>query len=297
MKGIIKANLIKEALPYLKKFKGNRVLIKYGGSLMDNSRVNEGIIKDIASLKLLGLKPIIVHGGGNEISAMLNKLKIESSFVDGIRVSSKECVEVVEMVLAGKINKGIVADLAKEGVKAIGISGKDGDLLRAKKFIGEVDLGFVGEITDVKSEIVELLLEKDYIPVIAPIARDEEGNSYNINADYAAVAIASALKVEKLIFLTDVGGVLMDKDNLDSTIHYLSKARALELIGSGVISGGMIPKVNSCIQAVDSGVSMAHIIDGRLEHPLISEIYTYDGTGTMIYEREEDYEGIIAKIS
>lgn len=297
MEGIIKANFIKEALPFFKKFKGNKIVIKYGGSAMESSKANETIIKDIVTLKALGLKPIVVHGGGSEISAMLDMLKIESSFVDGLRVSSKECVEVVEMVLSGKINKGIVSKLSKEGAKAIGLSGKDGDLLHAKKIRGKVDLGFVGEITDVKSEVIEMLIDMDYIPVIAPIAMDGEGNTYNVNADYAAVAIAAALKAEKLVFLTDVEGVLMDKDNPHSIIHYLSKGKALELIDSGVINGGMIPKVNSCIEAVNSGVSMAHIIDGRQEHPLMLEIYTHDGIGTMIYEKEEDYEGNIAKIS
>jgi acetylglutamate kinase len=286
---IEKAKVLIEALPYIRAFNSNIVVVKYGGSAMLDPKVNETIIQDIVLLKLVGLKPIVVHGGGPEINKMLERVGIQSEFVDGLRVTTKETVEVVEMVLAGKVNKQIVSMIAGQGGQAVGITGKDGKLLETRKIQkGNVDLGFVGEIVKVNTEIINSLVNSDFVPVICPIGADDEGNTYNINADYAAVAIAGALKAEKLVFLTDVEGVLKDKNDPESLISYLSKRQAIEYIEEGIIAGGMIPKVECCMEAIDQGVSMVHILDGRVPHALILEIYTHQGIGTLIYDKEED---------
>lgn len=284
---IEKAKVLIEALPYIRAFNGNKVVIKYGGSAMLDPKINETIVQDIVLLKLVGLKPIVVHGGGPEINTMLDKVGIKSEFIQGLRVTTAETVEVVEMVLAGKVNKNIVSMITGQGGNAVGISGKDGKLLEAQKMSKEVDLGFVGEIVKVNTQLIDTLIENDFIPVISPIGSDHEGNTYNINADYAAVAIAGALKAEKLVFLTDVEGVLKDKADPSSLISYLNKEEALEYIQEGIIAGGMIPKVECCIEAINEGVSMVHILDGRVQHALILEIYTHSGIGTMIYDKEE----------
>ena len=282
---IEKAKVLIEALPYIRAFNGNTVVIKYGGSAMLDDRVNQTIIQDIALLKLVGIKPIIVHGGGSEINNMLTRMAIQSEFINGLRVTTKETLEIVEMVLAGKINKKIVERLTSQETMAVGITGKDAKLLECKKIeANPIDLGFVGEIEKVNTGILTTLIESDFIPVIAPIGCDQEGNTYNINADYAAVAIAGALKAEKLVFLTDVEGVLGDKDNPNTLISYLDKEQAKMYIEQGIICGGMIPKVQCCIQAIDKGVEMVHILDGRVEHSLILEIYTHKGIGTMVYK-------------
>ena len=286
---IEKAKVLSEALPYIQAFKDQVVVIKYGGSAMLDAKINETIIQDMVLLKSVGLRPVIVHGGGPEINQMLNKMAIESSFIDGLRITTKETVEVVEMVLAGKVNKKIVSMIHEQGGSAVGLTGKDGQMIEAKKLEKEgIDLGFVGEITKVHTKLINTLIEDDFIPVIAPIGTDKEGHTYNINADYVAVAVAGALNAQKLVFLTDVEGVLKDKENPSSLISYLSKSEAVDYLEDGTIKGGMIPKVACCLEAIDKGVEMVHILDGRVQHALILEIYTHKGIGTMIYKGEEE---------
>lgn len=283
-----KAKVLSEALPYIQAFKDQIVVIKYGGSAMLDPSINKTIVQDMVLLKSVGLKPVIVHGGGPEINQMLERMAIESSFVDGLRVTTKETVEVVEMVLAGKVNKKIVSMIHDQGGSAVGLTGKDGLMIEAKKMNkAGVDLGFVGEITKINTKLINTLIEGDFIPVIAPIGTDHEGNTYNINADYVAVGIAGALKAQKLVFLTDVEGVLKDKDSPDSLISYLSKEEAQAYLKDGTIAGGMIPKVACCLEAMEQGVEMVHILDGRVEHSLILEIYTHTGIGTMLYSKKE----------
>lgn len=286
---IEKAKVLIEALPYIRAFNGNIVVVKYGGSAMLDPEINQSIVQDIVLMKLVGLKPVIVHGGGPEINQMLDRVGIQSEFVDGLRVTTKETVEVVEMVLAGKVNKSIVSMINEHGGNAVGITGKDGRLLETTKINkGYIDLGYVGEIAKVNTGIIKTLIDNDFIPIISPIGADDQGNTYNINADYAAVAIASALKAEKLVFLTDVEGVLKDKNDSSSLISYLSTKQAKKYIEKGIIAGGMIPKVECCMKALYKGVSMVHILDGRLQHALILEIYTKKGIGTMMYHKEDE---------
>lgn len=283
-----KAKVLSEALPYIQAFKDQIVVIKYGGSAMLDPAINKTIVQDMVLLKSVGLKPVIVHGGGPEINQMLNKMSIESSFIDGLRVTTKETVEVVEMVLAGKVNKKIVSMIHDQGGSAVGLTGKDGLMIEAKKMNKEgIDLGFVGDVTKINTKLIDTLIEGDFIPVIAPIGTDRMGNTYNINADYAAVAIAGALKAQKLVFLTDVEGVLKDKDDPSSLMSYLSKEEAKGYLEDGTIKGGMIPKVTCCLEAMEEGVEMVHILDGRVEHSLILEIYTHKGIGTMLYTKAE----------
>ncbi len=285
--GLEKAKVLIDALPYIREFNGNTVVIKYGGSAMLDPEINKTIVQDIVLLKLVGLKPVIVHGGGPEINSMLKRLDIQSEFINGLRVTTKETMEVVEMVLAGKVNKQIVEMISGQGGCPVGLTGKDGKILRAKKLNKDgVDLGFVGEIEKVNTRLIKSLIDNDFIPIIAPIGSDDEGNTYNINADYAAVAIAGALNAQKLVFLTDVEGVLKDKDDPESLISFLSDIEAKKHIESGIIAGGMIPKVECCMEAIEEGVSMVHILDGRKKHALILEIYTPNGIGTMIYKKE-----------
>lgn len=286
--GLEKAKVLIDALPYIREFNGNTVVIKYGGSAMLDPEINKTIVQDIVLLKLVGLKPVIVHGGGPEINNMLKRLDIKSEFINGLRITTKETMEVVEMVLAGKVNKQIVEMISGQGGCPVGLTGKDGKILRAKKLNkDDVDLGFVGEIEKVNTTLIKSLIDNDFIPIIAPIGSDDEGNTYNINADYAAVAIAGALDAQKLVFLTDVEGVLKDKDNPESLISFLSDDEAKKYIESGIIAGGMIPKVECCMEAIEEGVSMVHILDGRKKHALILEIYTPNGIGTMMYKKED----------
>lgn len=286
--GLEKAQVLIDALPYIREFNGNTVVIKYGGSAMLDPNINKTIVQDIVLLKLVGLKPVIVHGGGPEINGMLKRLDIQSEFINGLRITTKETMEVVEMVLAGKVNKQIVEMISEQGGCPVGLCGKDGKMLRAKKLEKDgIDLGFVGEIEKVNTRLIKSLLDNSFIPIIAPIGADDEGNTYNINADYAAVAIASALHAEKLVFLTDVEGVLKDKEKPDSLISFLSDEEAKGYIQSGVIAGGMIPKVECCMKAINQGVPMVHILDGRKQHALILEIYTPNGIGTMLYKEGE----------
>jgi acetylglutamate kinase len=290
MKDVLeKANVLIEALPYIRAFNGNTVVIKYGGSAMLDPEINKTIVQDMVLLKLVGLKPVIVHGGGPEINSMLKRLDIKSEFINGLRVTTKETMEVVEMVLAGKVNKQIVEMISGQGGSAVGLTGKDGKIIHAKKIVKDgADLGFVGEIEKVNTSLIHTLIDNGFIPVIAPIGSDSEGNTYNINADYAAVAIAAALKAEKLVFLTDVEGVLKDKEDASTLISYLNDEEARGYIESGIIAGGMIPKVECCMEAIEKGVSMVHILDGRQGHALVLEIYTHSGIGTMMYKKGDD---------
>lgn len=280
---IEKAEILLEAVPYIQKFNNKRIIIKYGGSAMSNEEIRKSVIKDIAMLKLLGLKPIIVHGGGNDISNMLNKIGKETVFLDGLRVTDEETSKIAEMVLVGSIGKKLVLDLEREGISAVSIEGKDGHTLLAKKKIDTKgrDLGYVGEIEKVDTKLIEDLLEKDYVPVISPIAFGEDGMTYNINADYGASAIAGALKCQKLVFLTDVDGILKDQNDLSSKITKVTKDSATSYIKDGTISGGMIPKVACCLDALEKGVKSVHILNGKIPHSILLEIYTTKGIGTM----------------
>ncbi len=286
---IDKAEVLIEVIPYIRSFTGKTVVIKYGGSAMVDKKIKELIMEDIAVLKLLGIQVVLVHGGGPFINESLKKFNKEAEFKEGLRVTDKETMEVVEMALSGKINKEIVNDIQKIGVQSVGISGKDGMTLKAKKLITNgLDLGFVGEIESVDTKLIDSLIASDFLPVIAPVGRDEDGNTYNINADYAAVAIASALNAQKLVFVTDVAGVMKDVDNPESLIKQMTVSEARENIENGIISGGMIPKVECCIDAVERGVKTVHIIDGRVEHSMLLEIFTQEGVGTMFKKNGDD---------
>lgn len=279
-----KANVLIEALPYIQKFKDKIVVVKYGGSAMLDEQLQQDVIKDVALLKLVGMQPIIVHGGGKEISKWVGLLGKEARFVQGLRVTDAETMEVAEMVLS-RVNKRLVQMLEQLGVKAAGICGKDGGTLKCeKKFANGEDIGFVGNITTVDTNLIDTLLVNDYIPVIAPIGMDDNFLSYNINADDAACAIAAAMGAEKLAFLTDIEGVYRDFADKSSLISVLTLADADELLASGVIGGGMLPKLQNCIDAVKEGVAGVHIMDGRIEHSLLLEFFTNKGIGTAIVQ-------------
>lgn len=281
-----KANILIEALPYIQKFKDKIVVVKYGGSAMLDEKLQQDVIKDVALLKLVGMRPIIVHGGGKEISKWVGLLGKEPRFVQGLRVTDADTMEVAEMVL-GKVNKRLVQMLEQLGVKAAGICGKDGGTLKCeKKYANGEDIGFVGNITEVDTNLIETLLKNDYIPVIAPIGMDDAFYSYNINADDAACAIATAMRAEKLAFLTDIEGVYRDFEDKSSLISVLTLEEADKLLGSGVIGGGMLPKLQNCIDAVKEGVSRVHIMDGRIDHSLLLEFFTNKGIGTAIIDSE-----------
>ena len=280
---IDKAKTLMEALPYIKRFYDKTVVIKYGGSALINDNIKQTVIQDIALMKLVGMHPVIVHGGGPDINAFLEQMDIESKFINGLRVTDEKTMEIVEMVLSGKLNKHIVTEIETQGVKAVGISGKDGGIIKAKKIEKDgIDYGCVGDIVSVDPTLVQSLINNEFIPVIAPIGKDENGTTYNINADYAAVAIAGALKAEKLVFLTDVEGVMRDINDPNSIMSFISSKKIQKLIEDGTISGGMIPKVECCMEGIRKGVNNVHILDGRVEHSLILEIFTPEGIGTMI---------------
>lgn len=288
-KYINKAKVLIEALPYIKEFNGKIVVIKYGGSAMIDENIKESVIEDIVLMKLVGFKPVIVHGGGKDISAMLNKVGIESKFHNGLRVTDEDTVEVVEMVLAGKVNKSVVQLIQNHDIGAVGITGKDGKTLKVKKKeVDGADIGYVGEITSVDTKLIESLLDNDFVPVIAPIGTDVDGKTYNINADYAASAIAGALKAEKLIFLTDVEGVLKDVNDKESLISKITVEEVDIYKAEGIISGGMIPKVECCVEGLHLGVKNVHILDGRVQHSMLLEIFTKSGVGTM-FGKSFDY--------
>lgn len=282
-----KAEVLIEALPYIQRFNRKVIVIKYGGSAMVDERLKEDVIKDCVLLKLVGFKPIIVHGGGKEISRWVGKVGMEPVFVNGLRKTDADTMEIAEMVL-NKVNKSLVKLVEELGVNAIGISGKDGGLLKVKKKLsnGE-DIGFVGEITEVNPKIIYDLLEKDFLPIICPIGMDDEYNTYNINADDAACAIARAVEAEKLAFLTDIEGVYKNPEDKNSLISELTVSEAKELITDGFIGGGMLPKLNNCIDAIENGVSRVHILDGRIAHCLLLEIFTNKGIGTAILDDKE----------
>ena len=278
-----KAQVLVDALSYIQKFAGDTVVIKYGGSAMTNEVVKQSVLKDIAVLKSVGIKPVIVHGGGKDINTWLNKVGIESEYKNGLRVTTKETLEVAEMVLSGKLNKGLVQHMERIGTHAVGLSGKDGDMLTVKKHLSNgADIGYVGEIVDVKTDLIETLLLNGYTPIISTIGLDDKYNAYNINADDVATAIARALKASKLVFLTDIEGVLKDPNDPSTLISKIDTKSAKELFASGAIQGGMIPKLHNCIDAVQDDVKKVHILDGRMEHSLLIEIFTTNGIGTEI---------------
>jgi len=286
-----KVQVLVEALPYIKEFYGSCMVIKIGGHAMINDEILENIVKDILLLYFVGIKPIVVHGGGPEISEKMEKMGIKPKFVDGLRITDKETMEIVEMVLDGKINSKIVTMFIKHGGKAVGISGKDGLLIIAKKKVIKkkmngkevvIDLGYVGETEYVNPELLKLLIDNGYIPVVSPVATDLEGNSYNINADIVAGTIAATIKAKKLIILTDVPGILRDPKDKSSLISVMSVSELEKMLNEGKIEGGMIPKAEAIIRAIKGGVEKAHIIDGSKEHSLLLELFTTKGIGTMI---------------
>ncbi len=278
-----KAQVLIEALPYIQRFNRKIIVVKYGGSAMVDEDLKKQVIQDVTLLKLVGFKPIIVHGGGKEISRWVGKVGKEPEFINGLRKTDAETMEIAEMVL-NKVNKSLVSLVEGLGVLSIGISGKDGGLLKVKKKYSDgKDIGFVGEITEVND-----LLEKDFLPIVCPIGMDEDSNSYNINADDAACAIARAVSAEKLAFLTDIEGVYKDPDDKSTLISELTVSDAKKLITDGFIGGGMLPKLNNCIDAIDNGVSRVHILDGRIAHCLLLEIFTNKGIGTAILGDKEE---------
>ena len=282
-----KAQVLIEALPYIQRFNRKIIVVKYGGSAMVDEDLKKQVIQDVTLLKLVGFKPIIVHGGGKEISRWVGKVGKEPEFINGLRKTDAETMEIAEMVL-NKVNKSLVSLVEGLGVLSIGISGKDGGLLKVKKKYSDgKDIGFVGEITEVNPKILYDLLEKDFLPIVCPIGMDEDSNSYNINADDAACAIARAVSAEKLAFLTDIEGVYKDPDDKSTLISELTVSDAKKLITDGFIGGGMLPKLNNCIDAIDNGVSRVHILDGRIAHCLLLEIFTNKGIGTAILGDEE----------
>ena len=282
-----KANVLIEALPYIQRFSRKIIVIKYGGSAMVDEELKKKVIEDVTLLKLVGFKPIIVHGGGKEISKWVGKVGMEPKFINGLRVTDKDTMEVAEMVL-GKVNKSLVQIVEELGVRAIGISGKDGGLLKVeKKYSNGEDIGFVGDVKEVNADILYDLLEKDFLPIICPIGLDDEYNTYNINADDAACAIARAVKAEKLAFLTDIEGVYKNPEDPKTLISELTVSEAKKLISAGYIRGGMLPKLNNCIEAIENGVSRVHILDGRIPHCVLLEIFTNKGIGTAILDKEE----------
>lgn len=284
---LAKANVLIEALPYIQKYNRKIIVVKYGGSAMTDVELQKKVIADVTLLKLVGFKPIIVHGGGKEISRWVDKVGKIPEFVNGLRVTDAETMEIAEMVL-GKVNKSLVSMVQELGVKAVGISGKDGGLLKVdKKYSDGKDIGFVGDIKSVDTKILYDLLEKDFLPIVAPIGLDDNFQSYNINADDAACEIAKAVGAEKLAFLTDIEGLYRDINDKSSFISRISASQAHELINSGIIGGGMLPKLNNCTSAIESGVSRVHILDGRMPHCLLLEIFTKKGIGTAIIADED----------
>ena len=281
------ANILIQALPYIQEYYGKTIVIKYGGNAMINDELTKTVINDIILMKCIGINPIIVHGGGPDISNTLAQMNHESKFINGLRYTDEITITVSQMVLAGKVNKDLVKLIEKNGGKAIGLSGIDGSLIKAKKLTNDIDLGFVGEITSVNTELLNLSMNSGYIPVVSSIAIGEnDTNSYNINADTCAAKIASALKAEKLMLLTDIAGVMRDPKDPDTLISTLRLYQVPKLIAEGVIKGGMIPKIDCCVESVRMGVERAHIIDGRVPHSIILELLSPEGLkglGTMIY--------------
>ncbi len=278
-----KAEVLIEALPYIQKYNRKVIVVKYGGSAMTDEELKRNVIKDVTLLKLVGFKPIVVHGGGKEISRWVGKVGKEAQFVNGLRVTDEETMEIAEMVLS-KVNKSLVTMVEEMGVKAVGISGKDGGLLKVdKKYADGEDIGYVGQIREVNTKIIEDLLDKDFLPIVAPIGLDDNFDTYNINADDAACAIAKAMHADKLAFLTDIEGVYMDPEDKETFISRLTVSEAEEMIKNGHIGGGMLPKLNNCTDAIENGVNRVHILDGRKPHSLLLEVFTNKGIGTMFF--------------
>ncbi len=284
-----KAQTLIEALPYIRDFNNKKVVVKYGGSAMLDETLQKNVIKDVVLLKLVGMKPIIVHGGGKEISKWVRLAGKEPEFVNGLRVTDFETMEIAEMVL-NKVNKELVRLVERLGVKAVGISGKDGNMMNVdKKLADGKDIGYVGDVKKINSDIIDTLLENDFIPIIAPIGMDDSYQTYNINADDAACAVAKAVKAEKLAFLTDIEGVCTDVEDKSSLISVLTLESAGRMIEDGHIGGGMLPKIQNCMEAVEEGVNRVHILDGRREHCLLLEFFTKKGIGTAIIRGENSY--------
>ena len=275
-----RAKILVHALPYIQEYTGKVVVVKYGGNAMINEELKQQVMEDIALLWLIGVKVVLVHGGGPEISDTMKKLGKQAVFIDGLRVTDKETVDIVQMVLAGKINKTLVNLIQMKGGHAVGLSGIDGGIIEAT--MKDENLGYVGEITKIRTQPITDLLEKNYIPVISTVASDRQGNTYNINGDTAAAFIAGALGAERLIMMTDIAGILMDKDDPSTLIPHITVEEAKKLYDSGVISGGMIPKVDCCIEALEHGVKHVVIMDGRIPHSILMELLTDEGAGTMV---------------
>ena len=275
-----RAEVLTAALPYIKKYSGKTVVVKYGGNAMINEELKQQVMEDIALLWLIGVKVVLVHGGGPEISQTMKRLGKEAVFIDGLRVTDKETVDIVQMVLAGKINKNLVNLIQMKGGHAVGLSGIDGGILEAK--VKDERLGYVGEVTKVRPQPIMDLLEKNYIPVVSTVASDRMGNTYNINGDTAAAYLAGALGAERLIMMTDIAGILMDKDDPATLIPQITVSEAKKLYDEGIISGGMIPKVDCCIEALEHGVNNVVIMDGRIPHSILMELLTDEGAGTMV---------------
>ena len=280
-----RVRVLSEALPYIQKFTNRTVVIKYGGAAMKDSSLKAKVINDVVFLTCVGVRPILVHGGGPEINTWLQKLNIEPLFKDGLRVTDADTMDVVEMVLAGRVNKELVSLINRAGALAVGLCGKDANLIQARP-VGKEGVGFVGEVTNVNIGLIESLVDNGYVPVISSVAADEDGQAYNINADTVAGEIAAALQAEKLILLTDTPGILYDYHDPSTLINKLDIQKARELIAQGVVSGGMIPKVSCCVRSLAQGVKATHILDGRLPHSLLLEILTDEGIGSMIVASE-----------
>ncbi|MDO4170751.1 MAG: acetylglutamate kinase [Lachnospiraceae bacterium] len=294
---MLKAQTLIEALPFIQKFNGKKIVVKYGGSAMIDENLKYSVLKDVALLKLIGLKPIIVHGGGKEITKWTRMSGKEPEFVNGLRVTDKDTMEIAEMVLF-KVNQALVGMMGKLGIKAVGLSGKDAEMIRVeKKLAGGKDIGYVGQVKEVNTELLEALIADDFVPVISPIGLGENHEGYNINADDTACAIARAVGAEKLVFLTDIEGVFVDPMDKRTLIPEMDLDMAHEFVDKGVVGGGMLPKLNNCIEAIENGVARVHILDGRVEHCLLLEFFTEKGIGTAIlkepiFGKDDIYERI-----
>lgn len=278
-----RAKVLVQAMPYIKKYAGETIVVKYGGNAMINEDLKSAVMSDLVLMQLVGINVVLVHGGGPEINAMLDAVGKESKFENGMRVTDKETIDIVQMVLAGKVNKSLVQLLESHGGNAIGFCGLDGRLLMAEKLVSSADLGFVGEIKEVNTAPIEMAMKDGYIPIVSTIAGGYDGNVYNINADLAAAQIASTLGAKKLILMTDIRGLLRDVNDEDSLISVVNVSEVPMLKRDGIIKGGMIPKIDCCVEAVRNGVNRAHIIDGRLEHSILLELFSDEGIGTMFY--------------
>lgn len=278
-----RAKVLVQALPYIQKYAGKTIVVKYGGNAMVNDDLKDAVMSDIVLMQLVGINVVLVHGGGPEISGMLKKIGKESKFVNGLRVTDAETIEIVQMVLAGKVNKDLVQLLESYNGRAVGLCGLDGGMLKAEKLSSGEDLGFVGEITKVNTEIISNATSNGYIPIIATVAGGENGEVYNVNADIAAARVAAEMGAEKLILMTDIRGLLRDKDDENTIIPVVNVSDVPKLQNQGIISGGMIPKIDCCVEAVRRGVGRAHIIDGRIPHSILIELFSDEGIGTMLY--------------